>query len=297
MHRRHFLKTLAVLPFCLSPLALVSPARAASPWEEERLSDQIKALEMDSGGRLGISLRHATRGQLYSLRGDERFPLCSTFKALLAGHVLYLSVKTPGLLRQPIVVNAADIVPYSPTVEPRVGSSMTVEDLCVAALTLSDNTAANLLLRVVGGPQALRGFTWTTLNDPLFRLDRWEPECNAVIPQDPRDTSTPNAVAMSIDTLLLKDVLPEAQKKQLLTWMRHCRTGEQRIRAGVPTGWQVANRSGSGDYGITNDIALLEPPQGEPLILALYYMGPTPDAPKQEQMLAEVTRQLCGYRW
>lgn len=297
MLRRHFLQALAALPLSLSPLAWAAPARAASPWEEERLSDQLKALEMDSGGRLGISLRHATRGLLYALRGDERFPLCSTFKALLVGHVLHLSAQSAGLLAQPLAVTAEDIVPYSPAVEQRVGASMTVEELCVAALTLSDNTAANLLLRVVGGPQALRGFVWTTLNDPMFRLDRWEPECNNVTPRDPRDTTTPNAMTASLEKLLLKDVLPAPQKAQLLSWMRQCRTGEQRIRAGVPAGWQVANRSGSGDYGITNDIALLTPLQGEPLVLALYYMGPTPNAPKQEQMLAEAARLLCGYRW
>lgn len=297
MHRRQFLRTLAALPLCLSPLALASTARTASAWEEERLSDQIKALEMDTGGRLGISLRHATRGQLYSLRGDERFPLCSSFKVMLVGAVLHTCAGNPQLLTKAIPVTSADIVAHSPTTQQHVNGSMTVEELCEASMTLSDNTATNLLLRFLDGPQALRGFTWTTLDDPMFRLDRWEPECNNVSPGDLRDSSTPNAMSTSVEKLLLKEILPPPQKAMLIHWMRTCRTGELRIRAGAPKGWLVGNRSGSGDYGITNDVALLQPPQGDAMILALYYMGPNPDSPKQEALLAETTRLLCNYRW
>ena len=297
MRRRHFLQGLAALPFCLGSLGLAATGRAASAWEEERLGDQIKALELDSGGKLGISLRHPTRGLLYSLHGNERFPLCSTFKVILAGAVLARAVQDPALLARAVPVTDKDMVPYSPVTERHVGGDMTVEALCAAAMTLSDNTAANLLLHLLGGPQAVRSFAWSTLKDPLFRLDRLEPDCNAFTPGDPRDTTTPDAMSASLDTLLFKDVLPAPQRDMLLHWMRTCRTGEARIRAGAPEGWQVGNRSGSGDYGITNDVALLQPPQGEPLILALYYRGPAENSPRQEELLAETTRLLCAYRW
>ena len=297
MNRRHFLHGLCALPF--TPLLCLDarPARAASPWEEERISDQLKALALDAGGRLGVSLHHPQRGQLYSLNGDQRFALCSTFKVILVGAVLHKSMAEPGLLQKTLPVTAKDILSHAPLTKPHTGKSMSVEQLCAAALLESDNTAANLLIHLLGGPQSVRSFAWGTLGDSLFRLDRDEPTLNDVAPRETHDTTTPNAMSASVCKLVLGTVLQEPQRQQLQDWLKQCRTGTQRIRAGVPASWQVGNRSGTGPYGTTNDVAVLWPPKADPVVLALYYTQDSPRAPQNELLLAKAAKLMCTYRW
>jgi len=250
---------------------------------------RLAALETESAGRLGVAALNTAGGTRLSHRGGERFALCSTFKILAVAAILRRSAKEPALLQQRISYAPGDLVAYSPLTGQRVAVGMTVAELCGAALQYSDNTAANLLLKMLGGPAAVTGFA-RTIGDRAFRLDRWETALNGAVPGDPRDTSTPDAMARSLQRLVLGDALAPPQREQLQAWMRGNTTGAERIRAGVPAAWQVGDKTGSGDYGVTNDIAVIWPPDRSPVVLALYFAQHGKDARPRSEVLASATR-------
>ncbi|WP_153102036.1 class A beta-lactamase [Paraburkholderia hayleyella] len=253
----------------------------------------LAELERASNGRLGVFALATAGPTLLSYRADERFPLCSTFKVMLIGAVLARSRQTEGLLTQHILYGAGDLVAYSPITQPHAGNGMNVAALCAAALQYSDNTAANLLLNIVGGPAAVTAFA-RAIGDDTFRLDRIEPELNTAVPGDPRDTSSPAAMARSLQRLVLGDVLGAPQRQQLNDWMRGNTTGHARIRAGVPAAWPVADKTGTGDYGTTNDIAVLWPTGLPPVVLAIYFTQHKQDAKMRDDMLAAVAQVLAA---
>ena len=168
-----------------------------------------------------------------------------------------------------------------------LGKGMTVAELCAAAITTSDNAATNLLEPMVGGPSGLQAFV-RGLGDPVMRFDRLEPELNSNLPGDPRDTTTPEAMARLLRKVLEGDALSKASRERLLAWMKDCRTGASRICAGVPRGWTVAHKTGSGAHGAANDVAVLFPPSGEPIYLCIFTEGPKDGL--QEKAIAEATR-------
>ncbi len=211
--------------------------------------------------------------------------MCSTFKVILAGAILQRSTATPGLLDQHVRYTRQDLVANSPITEKHVADGMTVAQLCAAAIQYSDNGAANLLMRRIGGPAAVTEFA-RSIGDRTFRLDRWETELNTAIPGDPRDTSTPAAMAASLQALALDSALPAAERSQLQAWLRGNSTGAARIQAGMPAGWQIGDKTGSGDYGTSNDIAVLWPPTGAPVVVAIYFTQPAPDAKWSNETIA-----------
>jgi beta-lactamase class A len=233
------------------------------------LKTSLDALERRSGGRLGVAVIDAGSGRRFAHRGDERFPMCSTFKFLLAAAVLAKVDKGTERLDRPIPVRAGDIITYSPTTEKFVGREASVAVLCEAAVTLSDNAAANLLLPLVDGPPGLTAFA-RSIGDDVTRLDRNEPTLNESTPGDPRDTTTPNAMAADLQRLVLGEALSEGSRRQLTDWLVACKTGDARIRAGLPSGWRVGDKTGTGARGSANDIAVLWPPRGGPLLVASY---------------------------
>lgn len=188
---------------------------------------------------------------------------------MLTAAILRRSVAETGLLQQRISYTRDDLVSYSPLTEKHVATGMTVAELCAAAIQYSDNTAANLLMKLLGGPAAVTEFAHN-LGNHEFRLDRWETELNTALPGDSRDTSTPAAMGGSLQKLLLEDALPSAQQDQLKAWLLANTTGAKRIRSVTPTTWQVGDKTGSGDYGTANDLAILWPPGQKPIILAIY---------------------------
>ncbi|WJF92140.1 class A beta-lactamase [Paraburkholderia bonniea] len=269
-----------------------SPVSASIAGNAKALT-QLQELERSSGGRLGVLALDLTGHVPLSYRADERFPLCSTFKTMLAAAILQRSRSAPSLLAQQVQYRSGELASYSPVTRQHVEDGMSVGALCAAALQYSDNTAANLLLKILGGPAAVTAFA-RSLGDNLFRLDRWEPELNSATPGDPRDTSTPAAMAHSLQRLLLGDALGAAQRTQLRDWMLANTTGAARIRAGVPPTWQVADKTGTGDYGTTGDIAVLWPPGMPPVTLALYFTQPGKDAKARDDVLAAATRVLVS---
>ncbi|MBR8068201.1 PenA family class A beta-lactamase [Burkholderia cenocepacia] len=263
-----------------APADAIAPAAAATT-----LAD----LERDAGGRLGVCAIDTASGRVIEHRAGERFPFCSTFKAILSAAVLAQSVERPGLLQQRVTYTKADLVNYSPVSEKHVGAGMTVAALCEAAIQYSDNSAANLLMKVIGGPSAVTAYA-RSIGDDAFRLDRWETELNTALPGDPRDTTTPAAMAASLRVLTLGDALPAAQRAQLVAWLRGNKVGDKRIRAGVPAGWVVGDKTGTGDYGTTNDAGVIWPTSRAPIVLAVYYTQTRADARAKDDVIASVAR-------
>jgi beta-lactamase class A len=243
-------------------------------------------LERRTGGRLGVAAWRRGGAPVLAWRADERFPLCSTAKVMVAGTVLAQAARAPGLLDERVRYRKTDLVSWSPVTERHVDDGMTVADLCAAALQVSDNTACNLLLDRIGGPSAVTAFA-RRIGDTAFRLDRRETELNTALPGDARDTTTPRAMAKSLEALLLDEALAPDARRRLLDWMLANTTGKERIQAGFPAGWRVADKTGTGAYGTTNDAGIVFPPQGQPVIVAVYYTSATPDAESNSKAVAD----------
>nr|WP_314608029.1 class A beta-lactamase [uncultured Janthinobacterium sp.] len=269
---------------CPAPLLFAAPATSIATAQT-----QLAALEQAAGGRLGVAAwRHG--GELrVAYRADERFPLASTFKAMLAGAVLGRSVSQPGLLDQHVRYEKKELVTYSPITEKHLADGMSVADLCAATLQYSDNSAANFLMKLLGGPQAVTAFA-RSIGNTVFQLERWETELNSAIPGEVRDTASPASMAHSLQQLLLENSLQAQQRQQLDTWMRGNTTGDKRIRAGVPAGWQVADKTGSGAYGSVNDIGVAYPASGAPLVIAVYYTREQKNADTNQDIITAATR-------
>lgn len=221
-------------------------------------------------------------------RADEMFAMCSTFKTYAAARVLQMVGRGQLSLENRVFVDPSDIVANSPVTEARAGSEMTLAELTQAALQRSDNTAGNLLLKTMDGPPGITAFA-RSIGDERTRLDRWETELNSAIPGDPRDTSTPSALATGYRALLVGDVLSPPQRQLLEDWMRANQTSS--MRAGLSAGWTTADKTGSGDYGSTNDVGIAYGPDGQRVLLAIMARSQAND-PKAENLrplIGEVT--------
>jgi beta-lactamase class A len=282
---------------------LLAAALVALPWPARadgrpdgaalnRAARQLDAIEARVGGRLGVAVFDSASGATLAHRADERFPFCSTFKLLAAAAILRRVDEGRERLDRRIAYGAADVLDYAPATRRHLAKgAMSVEDLCAAAVTLSDNTAANLLVRALGGPagltRAVRAF-----GDDVFRLDRMEPELNAAVRGDVRDTTSPRAMASDVRRLLVDDALSAASRRRLEGWMVASKTGLKRLRAGVPAAWQVGDKTGTGMNGTANVVAILRPPARPPLLAAVYLTGATVDADAQDAAHAEIGRLI-----
>ncbi|MBU3887326.1 MULTISPECIES: class A beta-lactamase [Methylosinus] len=259
MNRRRFL-------LCLAASGATPFARAADAAE---LSARVEAIERRAGGRLGVAVLSGD-GRRFAHRADERFPMCSTFKALAVAAVLKRIDAGALSLERKIAYGQADLLDYAPATRAHVADgAMSLRDLCAAAMQLSDNTAANLILGALGGPQAVTE-TARSLGDEATRLDRDEPTLNSAIPGDPRDTTTPMAMARDLRELIMGRALSETSRLLLEDWMIGNKTGAKRLRAGLPPDWGVGDKTGSGENGAANTIAIFRPPRRAPLFVAVY---------------------------
>lgn len=282
--RRGFLQ--AGLP-AMAGIAFGSRVSLAAVADPSAFATQCKHLEKASGGRLGVAmLNTATRAQ-WGYRQNERFPMCSTSKLLTVGAVLTRVDQGKEQLRRMVHISKDELVTYSPATEKRVVQGMSIEELCVAALTLSDNTAANLLLDTIGGPPGFTRFA-RTLGDDVTRLDRNEPSLNEALPGDPRDTTTPKAMSLDLRRLVLGNQLSASSKALLTKWLIANTTGDKRLRAGVPKDWKVGDKTGSGGHGTANDVGILWPPGHPPLLAAVYLTEATVGSDARERTIAAV---------
>ncbi|WP_069887298.1 class A beta-lactamase [Streptomyces luteocolor] len=263
--------------------------------ESSRLKGRFEALEREHGGRLGVFALATGTGATLAHRADERFAFCSTFKTLAAAAVLHHNPL--GHLDKRVTYTAADVDSISPITEKHIATGMTVRELCDAAVRHSDGTAGNLLMRDIGGPRRLTAYL-RGLGDTVSRMDDYEPELNDVPPKDPRDTTTPRAVAAVYRALVLGDALSAAKRALLKDWLLRnaAPVGATRIRAGLPKGWTVADKTGTGNWGRANDIAVIWPSgrDADPLVLAVMTDRPGRDARTKDALLAGAAKAAAN---
>lgn len=291
--RRDFMKMLMAAG-CASALpANAAPANAVATFGGAAFAAAVAELERRSGGQLGVAVLDLGSGARFGQRADQRLPMCSTFKLLLTAAVLQRAERGRRGLNSRLPISSADLVPNSPLSRQQVGNSASIAALCEATMIWSDNTAANLLLPTIGGPGGLTAFA-RTLGDEVTRLDRIEPALNEALPGDPRDTSSPNAMLGNLQRLLIEPWLQPASKERLLGWLLDNRTGGTRLRAGLPAGWRVGDKTGSGLQGTTNDVAIVWPPQRSPLLIAAYLTQSTLDDDGRNAIHADLARALVA---
>lgn len=288
--RRHF--QLGLGTALVATALTVRPRAMRASIADQQFLAEIERLERESGGRLGVGVIDTATGARHAHRGDERFPMCSTFKALAAAAVLAQVDAGKEQLSRRIRYDASALITYSPVTEKHVGDGMMVVELCDAAVTMSDNTAANLLLDSIGGPAGLTGFA-RSLDDQFTRLDRNEPTLNEALPGDPRDTTTPNAMASTLQTLILgTKALSPGSRAQLTAWLINNKTGATRLRAGLAKDWRVGDKTGTGSNGTCNDIGVVWPPNKAPVVVTAYLTGATVSAAQQNATLASAARAV-----
>lgn len=288
MHRR---KAIAVLVAGASSPLFTSAVRFGG----QRPTPDFATIERHVGGRLGVAaLDVGTRGRL-TYRATERFPMCSTFKWLLAAQVLSLTDAGQEHLSRLIPYAQRDLLDYAPVTRAHASEGrMTLSDLMAAAIQHSDNTAANLLLRVVGGPSSLTAFL-RQLGDPVTRLDRLEPELNSAVPGDVRDTTTPSAMVADMEALLTGNHLTRTSRALLLDWLAGNTTGDDRLRAGFPKGWPSGDKTGTGLHGTTNDVAIVWPSPRRLVLVAAYLTETSADVSACNQALAAIGRAVTAW--
>jgi beta-lactamase class A len=287
-------RRLRALGGALPLLAVPTWARASIAGVDAgaRFLERLAALEREHGGRLGVAALDVRSGRLLQQRGDERFLMCSTFKVPTVGLVLDRVAHRAESLARRVPIVAADLVPYAPVVERQVGRGMTMAQLCEAAITVSDNAAGNLLLRSFGGPAALTAFV-RRLGDATTRLDRIEVDLNRPEPTGTWDTTSPAAMARLVAGLLFGHALPRAHRRRLQAWMAATSTGRTRLRAGLPAGWPVGDKTGTGPT-TNNDVAWVRPAGGAPWILASYFSDSKLDDEGNNFVHSEVARAFAA---
>ncbi len=259
--------------------------------EFNSVQQQLSQLEKSSGGRLGVAAINTGNNQRIEYRGEERFPMCSTSKFMVAAAILNKSGTDSKLLETNLRYTAQDVESsgYAPIAAKHLSTGMTVGAMCQAALNYSDNLAMNMLLQKLGGPKSVTAYA-RSIGDNSYRLDRHEPELNSAIPGDLRDTTTPLAMQNSLQTLVLGNSLAPLQRQQLQNWLKNNTTGSQRISAGVPKNWLVGDKTGTGKYGTSNDVGVIWPTGAQPIVLAIYFTQNKPDAKANDQVIADATR-------
>jgi beta-lactamase class A len=275
-------------------LLAAAPALAAWPAFAEAAPPALAAYERDTGGRIGVFAENLTSGAKLAWRANERFVMCSSFKASLAALVLARVDRGQDGLERMIVYGPADLPGdwYAPIAKQNLAKgAMSVAEMCGAAVSYSDNTCANLLLARVGGPAALTAF-WRANGDAVTRLDHNEPMLNRSPPGDPHDTTTPTAMAGDLRRFLLGKVLSPSSREHLTGWMLNCQTGANRLRGGLPSTWRVADKTGNNGKDAAGDIAVVWPRPGAPVLIATYVQGGSPTETQIAAVFAEVGRTV-----
>jgi beta-lactamase class A len=293
--RRALLSALALLPLagCTTPRPAVPiPATTAppSPDRPPERHEHLFDLERRFDARLGVHAVATGSGATVDHRADERFAFCSAFKGLAAAAVLHRAPTAH--LDTVVTYTEADLLKSSTITRQHVATGMTIRDLCDAAVRYSDGTAGNLLLRDLGGPAELTAYL-RGLGDDVTRMDRFEPHIVEATPGDPRDTTTPRAIGTDYERIVLGDALAPDDRDLLRDLLERGVAGAKRTRAGVPQGWRVANKTGTGDYGTLNDIGVVWPPDSAPLLVSIMSSRSTSDAAYDEALVAEAAAYVA----
>lgn len=283
LSRRQIIATAAVLPFANTAFAGDNP------------EGLIEAIETRAGCRLGVSVLDTGSGRRILHRADERFRMCSTFKTLAVSALLTKIDHGEDKLDRWVPYSAAEVSNfYAPVTQAHAGEGgMKLGELAAAAISWSDNGAANLILARLGGPAAVTAYA-RGLGDSVTRLDRNEPSLNIAPPGDLRDTTSPNAMLADVNVLLLGHALSDASRISLTDWMKASRTAATRIPAGLPKGWTSGDKTGTSGDGTSNDVAIIWPPNRKPILMAVYSMGSKSSQAAQDAMIADVARVVSA---
>ncbi|MFK8850968.1 class A beta-lactamase [Streptomyces sp. Ac-502] len=277
-----------------SPTAPAFPTAPAPPsaTPEARRHRRLNELEREYGARLGVYALATGTGASVTHRADERFAFCSAFKGLAAAAVLHRNPLSH--LDTIVTYTEDDLMKHSPVTGKHVSTGMSIRRLCDAAVRYSDGTAGNLLLRDLGGPGELTSFA-RRLGDPVTRMDRIEPAITEATPGDPRDTSSPRAFGTDYRKLVVGNVLPTDKRAFLRDLLVRNTTGAERVRAGLPKSWTVADKTGTGDYGTLNDIAVAWPTESAPpIVISIMSSKPAKDAAYDQQLLARAAEYVVA---
>lgn len=280
-----------VLPACAQAQATTrSPLLDAT---SASVREVLHQLEMKSGGRLGVAAMDTGSGRWIGYRSGERFAMCSTHKFLTAAGILFLVDQGRLTLDQRVFYGRAELLDYAPVASKNVDAGyMTVDALCAATVDLSDNTANNLLLGLLGGPEG-----WTRyarlIGDATSQLDRIEPSLNTAIPGDPRDTTTPDTMVSNLGVVLLTDALSGKSRTRLERWMAGNTVTASLLRAGLPAGWRVSDKSGAGQNGTRNDIGVIRPPGAAPILAAVYCTEAALPPASRDSLIADAGRIIA----
>ncbi|NDW05795.1 class A beta-lactamase [Jiella pacifica] len=278
----------ALLAFTVAPLA-----HAQSGQQDDLVTTAIAKAESELGARVGAMIVDTRSGKTWSVRAQERFPLNSTFKAFACAAVLGGVDAGEAALDQQITFTADDLVTYSPVTETRIETGMTLGEVCDAAMTMSDNTAGNLVIESLGGPDGVTRFM-RQIGDAETRLDRTEPTLNEATPGDPRDTTTPEAAARSLEKLVLGDALSPKSRRQLERWLVGNKVGDPLLRAGFPKSWKVADRTGAGGHGSRSIVAVAWPPERRPIVAAIYLTGTEASMEARSAAIADIGKAIAA---
>ncbi len=261
--------------------------------DRSQVASVLTAIERRVGGRLGVCALDVGTGRQLGHREDERFAMCSTFKWLLGAAVLASADRGQLSLGERVAYGPGELLEYAPVTREHVDEgAMTIEALAEAAVIVSDNTAANLLLARTGGPPAFTRFC-RALGDRVTRLDRDEPSLNENVSGDPRDTTTPRAMVALMRQILCGDALSRGRREQLLGWLQQSETGKHRLRAGLPGNWTVGDKTGSGSNGAVNDVAIATPPDRSPILIAVYLSEGKTDLHELQAAHVDVARLVA----
>ncbi|MES2030997.1 MAG: class A beta-lactamase [Pseudomonadota bacterium] len=278
-----------------APVLAVWPALAKEKAKDAPTA--LQAYERDTSGRIGVYAENLKTGAKIAWRANERFVMCSTFKASLAAFVLARIDRGEDKPDRMISYAAADLLEYAPVARDNLArGALSVSDMCKAIVELSDNTCANMLLARVGGPAALTAF-WNKTGDGVSRLDHYEPLLNRSRPGNPQDTTTPAAMAGNVKRFVTGGVLTSASRDQLIDWMVNCKTGDKRLRAGLPKTWKIGDKTGNNGKDAAGDIAVAWPKPDQPVIIAAYTQGGAPTPPQLETVfkaIGETVGQQLG---
>lgn len=273
-------------------LAGCYPRREGPKAEDEPPPFLLSDLEARHGGRLGVAAMDIGSQRRVSWRGQERFPFCSTFKAFLAAATLQRVQREEERLDRAVPVTRADMIPHAPVTEKAIGRTLTIRELMQAAVEVSDNPAANILIREMGGIAVWRSW-WPTFGDTTTLISRLEPDLNTALPNDPRDTCLPDQTVANIRELAFSDRLTPAHDQLIQSWLIASPTGPNRLKAGAPQGWTVAHKTGTGANGTANDVGMAIPLSGAPVLLTAYFTGATEATDDQrDAVIAEATRRI-----
>ncbi|MCQ6266778.1 class A beta-lactamase [Fictibacillus sp. WQ 8-8] len=259
--------------------------------QKTSITDDFAKLEKKFDARLGVFALDTGTNKTVTYRSDERFAYASTHKALAVGALL--QQKSIEDLNQRITYTRDDLVNFNPITEKHVDTGMTLKELCDASIRYSDNTAENLILKQLGGPSGLKK-SLREIGDNVTNPERFEPELNEVKQGEKHDTSTPRALATSLQAFAIGDALPTEKRTILTNWLKRNTTGDTLIRAGVPKSWEVADKTGAGSYGTRNDIAIIWPSKGDPIVLAILSSRDKKDADSNDKLIAQATKEVIG---